>query len=124
MWNLAVLVVVDMGKVCVRNLIGEPPGDTIDSDVLLPPSAPKSEETLQQEKEARLSVHRHSTLSPSDTAHNVEFTGRPGMFTDGIIQNTRRLGMLGKTGAVGSSTTNQKGKNKNANFQTPETEMT
>ena len=117
-WNLAVLVVVDLGKVVFRNCIGDAPGDTIEDETVVSPS-PKSEDVLQREKEARLSVHRHSALPPSDTAHNVEVTGYGGMFTDGIIQNSRRLGVLARTGVLNT----KKGKNKKASFKAPDMEM-
>jgi len=121
-WNVAIFIVVDVGKVWFRSFIGDAPGDTIDSDILLPPPAPKSEDQLQQEKQERLAAHKQSSLSPSDTAHNVEVTGNSGSFTDGIIQNSRRLAALAQSGGV-KGITKKKGKNKNATFKAPETEL-
>jgi len=121
-WNIAIFIVVDAGKVCFRNFIGDAPGDTIDSDTLLPPPAPKTEDQLQQEKHERLAAHKQSSLAPSDTAHNVEVTDNSGSFTDGIIQNSRRLAALAQSGGLTGNTT-KKGKNKDATFKAPETEL-
>lgn len=121
-WNIAVFIVIDLGKVCFRNLIGDTPGDTIASDVLLPPASPKSEETLQQEKETRLALQAH--LAPADTEHRVQISGRPAFFSDGFIQSAKRMAVVNRTGLNSpSSTTTSKDKKNKATFKAPETEL-
>lgn len=120
-WNIAVFIVIDLGKVCFRHLIGDAPGDTIDSDALLPPAAPKTEETLQQEKQARLAMQAH--LAPADTAHNVQIDSRAGMFSDGFVHPSKRMAVMTQSGLSNLKGTTTTSKKNSATFKAPETEM-
>lgn len=120
-WNASIFIAVDVGKICMLRCIGESVGETIDASEVahLPTPSPKSEQVLQQEKESRLAVvQRLFTLSASDTTHNVQVMGREGAFTDGIVQNSKRMEIMTQSGIPvrkdgGAKNKKKKGDNKN-----------
>jgi H+-transporting ATPase len=78
-FNIGTFIIVDIGKVQFRNLIGDAPGDVIESDELVAVDEAKSEVQQFQEKQKRYEVHRSSVLAPSDLDH-VYDSGRSSIF--------------------------------------------
>ncbi|KAL3911479.1 MAG: hypothetical protein SGILL_007265 [Bacillariaceae sp.] len=98
-FNIATFIVVDIGKVLFRNLIGDSPGEIIESDDLVEINEEKTEIEQFQDKKKRYEVHRDSTLQLSDLEH-VYDSGRGSIFdvtgvdiTNGFVAKnpTRRI---------------------------------
>eukprot|EP00977_Amphora_coffeiformis_P012446 scaffold3077_cov162-Amphora_coffeaeformis.AAC.5 len=94
LWNVGVFIIVDVGKVPFREMIGDSFGETIDSDELVEVDKKKSDMSMHREKTIRYAVHNDSRLNPSDLQHLVQVRSRQfsdlrGMFLDGIIQPNR-----------------------------------
>lgn len=80
LFNIGSFVVVDIGKVQFRGMIGDAPGEIITSDELL--SVPEKKTVVEQfqEKQKRYDVHRQSALDPSDFEHCVKIGKRTSIF--------------------------------------------
>jgi H+-transporting ATPase len=106
LYNGAALLVVDFLKIYFRELIGDSPGATIDSDEPMEIGDSKTEEKKFEEKKLRYDVHTKSTMPAHEMTHSVEIITNDkndmiGMFvsqlgelrqiriTDGFIQKHR-----------------------------------
>jgi len=67
-FNLVSFVLVDIGKIWFRRVIGDPPGEIIESDELIEVKA-KNEVEIHEEKKQRYEVHKESILDPSEFDH-------------------------------------------------------
>jgi len=110
-FNVGTFVLVDIGKVPFRAMIGDAPGEIIESDELVAVDDKKSDVAKFQEKQKRYDVHRISCLDPADLEHVVKLGGRTSIFdyrdslTEGI-RNTQpgaRLSYL-SSGQIGAPT--------------------
>jgi H+-transporting ATPase len=98
-FNVGTFIIVDIGKVQFRLLIGDAPGDVITSDELVVVDEAKNEIEKFQEKQKRYEVHRDSVLHPSELDHVYE--SRRGSFfniasvdiTDGFVARQTSLRM-------------------------------
>lgn len=79
LFNIGSLIVVDIGKVQFRGMIGDAPGDIIESDELVSVDEKKTDVEKFQAKQKRYSVHRDSALDPADLQHSVR-VGRSSIF--------------------------------------------
>lgn len=105
LFNVASFIVVDIGKIEFRKLIGERPGDIIDTDDLIEPRVcTEAQQTLR--KQIRYSVHNESILNVEDRNHVVLvktnsklpdiFNLRGDMHINGGFVNTKtRMASLG-----------------------------
>ena len=80
LFNIGTFVIVDFGKVHFRVLIGDAPGEIIESDELLTVDEKKSDVTMFQEKQKRYDVHRISVLDPADLDHCVRVGNQISIF--------------------------------------------
>ncbi|HET6445137.1 MAG TPA: hypothetical protein VFI27_11225 [candidate division Zixibacteria bacterium] len=77
LFDLGTLVLVDVGKIWIRTIIGDAPGDIIESDELLEiPLVPKTDIEKHAAKKIRYTVHRNSRLPPEFLDHKVEVRSR------------------------------------------------
>merc|ERR1712216_26079 len=75
LFNVASFLVVDIIKIGFRKMIGEEPGDIIESDDLIePPVRTDAEKTIK--KGLRYNVHRESVLDVADRQRVVEVKER------------------------------------------------
>lgn len=108
-FNAGSFIVVDLFKVGFRKLIGEDPGDTIDSDDLIEPT-PKTEVQKTVEKDMRYVVHRQSVVNPEDRQHVVEVKKADALnffnmgtelnVNDGFVNRRMRTSVVGQGGRV------------------------
>mmetsp|Transcript_2316 Transcript_2316/g.6143 ORF Transcript_2316/g.6143 Transcript_2316/m.6143 type:complete len:961 (-) Transcript_2316:115-2997(-) len=103
-FNIGLFILTDVLKIWFRNMIGDKPGDIIESDDLIE-LGPQGEVEKYAAKQVRYSVHRDSVQRPEDMRHSVEvvhrghgFTGalrgffselRPNNITSGYIHKRR-----------------------------------
>ncbi|KAL3917900.1 MAG: hypothetical protein SGILL_004495 [Bacillariaceae sp.] len=96
LFNIGSFVIVDIGKVHFRAMIGEAPGEIIESDELV--AVPKKENDVEkfQAKQQRYNVHRESALDPADLEHCVKIGGRTSIFdVRGSLQSSLRFNQPG-----------------------------
>lgn len=74
-FNIAAFVVVDLLKIKVRELIGEAPGEIIQSDELIQPPV-RTEAQKHLKKSLRYVVHNENVLDVDDRHHVVEVENR------------------------------------------------
>lgn len=67
-FNLVSFVLVDVGKIWFRRMIGDPPGEIIESDELIEVKA-KNEVEIHEEKKQRYEIHKESIMDPSEFDH-------------------------------------------------------
>jgi len=93
--NVIIFVLLDVGKVGVRELIKDSPGEVIKGDALIEEKVvPENESTQALKKQMRYEVHRSSVVPPSERGVSFQvkdtssFVGKlvNASFTDGFIQ--------------------------------------
>jgi H+-transporting ATPase len=106
LYNVVALFFVDFFKIKFRELIGDPPGDTIDSDEPIE-IVEMTEEKKFEEKKLRYAIHTESALPAHELTHSIEIITNDkndmiGMFvsqlgelnrmriSDGFVQKQRR----------------------------------
>jgi H+-transporting ATPase len=87
LFNIVTFILVDIGKVQFRKLIGDSPGEIIESDELVVANEAKTEIEQFQEKQKRYQVHNESTLDLSDMEHIVDSNRCSFLFAAGDITN-------------------------------------
>ena len=80
LFNIGSFVVVDIGKVHFRAMIGEAPGEIIESDELVEVTKKENDVEKFQAKQKRYHVHRESALDPADLEHCIKIGGRASIF--------------------------------------------
>ena len=89
-FNICSFILVDVGKIYFRRMIGDAPGEIIASDELVEVK-PKNEVEIHEEKKQRYEVHRESVMDPADFERPEIDVG--GLFNvrdyEGKIQHTR-----------------------------------
>jgi H+-transporting ATPase len=115
LYNVVVFVVVDLLKVEFRKLIGESPGEIIETDDLIQPKKDQTETAKFMDKQMRYHVHRESTMNPADLQHVVQIEDQRekyinfflgvdnSTFMDGYIAQSHRR--LSSSAIMPSSTT-------------------
>lgn len=106
LYNIAAFCFVDIFKIKFRELIGDAPGATIDSDEPVEFDSGKTEATKFMEKKLRYAVHTESAMPAHELTHSIEIITndkndmigmfvsqlgelRPVSFTDGYVQRAR-----------------------------------
>jgi magnesium-transporting ATPase (P-type) len=79
-FNIGSFVVVDIGKVQFRGMIGDAPGEIIESDELVSVVEKKSDMEKFQAKQKRYDVHRDSVMDPSELQRCVRVGKRNSIF--------------------------------------------
>jgi magnesium-transporting ATPase (P-type) len=80
LFNIGSFVIVDIGKVHFRGMIGDAPGEIIESDDLVSVVEKKTDMEKFQAKQQRYSVHREAARDPADLQHYVRVGKRGSMF--------------------------------------------
>jgi H+-transporting ATPase len=118
--NAAFMLVVDALKMWFRRLINDEPGDTIESDELIPVDDKKTETQRHMEKNLRYRVHQNSTLSEMEMQHRVEIVDRKGwkrFFAD--LRFTNISGFVNQRGTVAGLAREQWAISQSAQFDAP-----
>jgi hypothetical protein len=90
LFNIGSFVIADLGKIHFRGMIGDAPGEIIESDELVSVAEKKSDVEKFQAKQSRYGVHRDSVLDAADLQHPVRVGKRisifdmPDSLTEGI----------------------------------------
>lgn len=79
LFNIGSFIVVDFGKIQFRILIGDEPGEIIESDELVSVVEKKTEVEKFQAKQKRYSVHRDSAMDPTELEHRVRVRSQSSM---------------------------------------------
>jgi magnesium-transporting ATPase (P-type) len=80
LFNIGSFIIADIGKVQFRGMIGDAPGEIIESDELVSVVAKESDMEKFQDKQKRYVVHRDAAMDPADFQHCVRVGRRNSMF--------------------------------------------
>jgi len=116
LYNIACFILVDVGKIWFRRVIGDAPGEIIVSDDLIEVKT-KNEVEKHEEKKQRYEIHKESVMDASDLEHHQVEVG--GLFNvrnyDGGIKFAQPgARMKPMRGSVGPSTVRRRNKTASA----------
>lgn len=91
LFNAIAFVIVDVGKVWFKEVIGESPGEIIATDDLIEITEPVTEARKHMEKKKRFLVHTQSVVLPEDRQHSIEITDVKKGFIKGVVSQFTEL---------------------------------